>query len=261
MIGFIGGGNMAEAIIRGLVEKETGIIVSDRRQERLAFLRDNYGVQTTPDNLEVCQRASLIVLAVKPQNMKEVLEEIRPAIEEGHLIVSIAAGIRLLWISEMLNTDRVIRVMPNCAALFGESMTVLSPHKGVTESDLKRVEEVFRSVGDVMVMEEEKMDTVTALSGSGPAYVAEFVESLVEAAVREGITHEDALNLVLQTLRGALRLLSEGIGTQELKRMVTSPGGTTAEALYSLDRGGFRATVKEALRAAKRRSEELSKGR
>ncbi len=235
--------------------------MSDRRQKRLAFLRDNYGVQTTPDNLEVCQRASLIVLAVKPQNMKEVLEEIRPAIEEGHLIVSIAAGIRLLWISEMLNTDRVIRVMPNCAALFGESMTVLSPHKGVTESDLKRVEEVFRSVGDVMVMEEEKMDTVTALSGSGPAYVAEFVESLVEAAVREGITHEDALNLVLQTLRGALRLLSEGIGTQELKRMVTSPGGTTAEALYSLDRGGFRATVKEALRAAKRRSEELSKGR
>jgi pyrroline-5-carboxylate reductase len=240
MIGFIGGGNMAEAIIGGIKEGRQNIVVSDKK--------------------EVCKVSDLILLAVKPQNMDEVVKEIRDLLHEEHLVVSIAAGIGLNWLCDNLQSRRVIRVMPNTPALVGEGMSVVSPAGEVSEEDIQRVMDIFGSIGDVIIMDETKMDAVTALSGSGPAFVAEFIEAMIEAGVREGIAYQEASRLVVQTVKGTVEMLKTGISTHEIKKMVTSPGGTTAEGLYRLQKGSLKATLKEAIEGARRRSQELSRG-
>ncbi len=259
MTGFIGGGNMAEAIIKGLLDVSAEkVVVSDRSRERLDYLRERYGIRTTGDNREILSLSDVVVLAVKPQDMEALVEEIRGAITGEHLIISIAAGIRLSYLAERLDTQRLIRVMPNTPAFVGEGMSVLSPAEGTGKEDLERAADIFRSVGKVLVLGEEKMDAVTALSGSGPAFFAYFLESMVEAGVRAGLDASDALTLVLQTASGTVKMLAEGRTPAGLKEMVTSPGGTTAEGLYRLDRNALKAAVKEAVEAAARRAEEIS---
>jgi len=259
MIGFIGGGNMAEAIVNGLKDKNIKIIISDKKEERLNYLGKNYNVITTKDNKKVCYEADLIIIAVKPQNIAEVLKEIKGCINDKHLIVSIVAGIRLSYISNILGSKNIVRVMPNTPALIGEGMSVISTEEAISKEKLDKVLDIFKAVGKVVKIEESKMDIVTALSGSGPALFAYFIEAIVEAGVREGITYENALFLTLQTALGTIKMLQNGKDTNELKKMVTSPGGTTAECLYELDKGKLKATVKDALKSAKKRAEELSK--
>ena len=251
---------MAEAIISGLRSAgKDKIIVSDKRAERMDYLQKRYRVVTSADNREVVSLSDVIVLAVKPQQMEEVIDEIKGEITDRHLIISIAAGIGLSYLSEWLNTKRLIRVMPNSPALVGEGMSVISPMKGVRKKDLKTVVDIFRSVGQTMILSEEKIDVVTALSGSGPAFFAYYIESMVEAGVRMGLSASDALSLTLQTASGTIKMLKEGETPAGLKQMVTSPGGTTAEGLYWLERNSMKAAVKEAVEAATRRAEELSR--
>jgi len=257
--GFIGGGNMAEAIINGLPGASGDrIVVSDKSEERLDYLKKKYRVKTTTDNREVLSMSDVIILAVKPVDIGDVTAEIRDGVTDGHLVVSIAAGVKLEYLSGRLNIKRLIRVMPNAPAFVGEGMSVVSPLEGIKKKDLKTVLDMFRTVGEVLVLGEDKMDAVTALSGSGPAFFAYFVESMAEAGVRMGLSASDALVLTLQTASGTIKMLREGQTPAELKQMVTSPGGTTAEGLYILERNSLKAAVKEAVEAAARRAEELS---
>ncbi len=262
MIGFIGGGSMAEAIINGLLAV-TGeeIIVSDKSRERLDYLKERYLVKTAFGNRDVLSSADVVVLAVKPGDVTDVATEVREAVTGRHLFVSIAAGVRLDYLSEQLGTGRLIRVMPNAPAFVGEGMSVVSPMSGVGKEDIETVVEMFRAVGEVLVLDEDKMDAVTALSGSGPAFFAYFVEAMAEAGVRMGLSASDALVLTLQTAAGTIRMLREGRTTAGLKQMVTSPGGTTAEGLYRLDRNSVKAALQEAVEAAARRAGELSRRR
>jgi len=260
MTGFIGGGNMAEAIINGLLGvSRGGIIVSDKSRERMLYLKKRYRVKTASDNREVLSSADVVVLAVKPGDIADVADEIREAVTERHLFVSIAAGIRLAYLSERLKTRRLIRVMPNAPAFVGEGMSVVSAMKGIKRKDLKTAMDMFKTVGEVLVLSEDKMDAVTALSGSGPAFFAYFVESMAEAGVRMGLSAPDALVLTLQTASGTVKMLRKGQTPAGLKQMVTSPGGTTAEGLYRLEKNSLKAAVKEAVEAAARRAEELSR--
>jgi pyrroline-5-carboxylate reductase len=260
MTGFIGGGNMAGALIAGIrrSDRKARIIVSDRRAERLEELRSLYRVKTTGNNRDVCEKADVLVIAVKPQNLDELLSEIREYIEARHLIVSIVAGVRSERIKSALETDRVVRTMPNTPAFVGEGMTVISPSKGVRKSELRKVVSLFQSVGKTLMLDESMMDLVTALSGSGPAFFALFIDSMIEGGVRLGLARKDAEALAIQTALGTVRLIESGISPSALKMMVTSPGGTTAEGLYVLEGHAVKAAVMEALEAAAARSMELS---
>ncbi|VAX31904.1 Pyrroline-5-carboxylate reductase [hydrothermal vent metagenome] len=259
MTGFIGGGNMAEAIINGLLGASGDrIIVADKKKERLDYLKKRYRIKTTADSREVLSAADVVILAVKPADIGDVTAEIRDGVTDRHLVVSIAAGVKLEYLSGRLKTKRLFRVMPNAPAFAGEGMSVVSPLEGTRKKDLKTVVDMFRTVGEVMVLSEDRMDAVTALSGSGPAFFAYFVESMAEAGVRIGLSASDALALTLQTALGTIKMLKQGQTPAELKQMVTSPGGTTAEGLYRLERNSLKAAVKEAVEAAARRAEELS---
>ncbi|RMG72286.1 MAG: pyrroline-5-carboxylate reductase [Nitrospirae bacterium] len=260
MIGFIGGGNMAEAIIRGLLSKEkVQIVVSDKNPRRLNHLKKNYGVKTKRSNREVVKAADTLLLCVKPQQMAEVLEEIAPLVSRDKLVVSIAAGIRLEMIIDALGTDRVVRVMPNTPAFVGEAMSGISPSSGVSKADVDTVVGIFERIGSVVVVDEDKMDALTALSGSGPAFVAYFIESMAEAGVRMGLTFDEALKLTLKTFSGTCSMIEQGLSPWELKRMVTSPAGTTAEGLYVMEASGLKGIIKSAIEAATERAAALSR--
>lgn len=256
MIGFIGGGNMAEAILAGLGPKAKEMAVSDVNEERLKYLKESYGVRTFKDNRTLTMDSDVIVLAVKPQQLPEVIGEVSSALK-GKLVVSIAAGIGLDYLIGKIGHGRVIRVMPNTAALVRQSMTVLSPGPEVTEEDITIAKDIFGAVGQVLILKEELMDTVTALSGSGPAFVAYFVQALIEGGVREGLSLEDSRKLVLQTIQGTIKLIESGRSPTQVIEMVSSPGGTTVEGLFVLDQGRLRATIKKAIRAAREKAQQL----
>jgi pyrroline-5-carboxylate reductase len=260
MIGFIGGGNMAEAIISGL--KSSGkkdIILFDTNPRRLDYMKEHYNVKIGTSNQDILNNARLIVLAVKPQHIDNVLDEIKEAVSKEHLFVSIAAGISISYITEKLGTERVVRVMPNTPALVREGMSVLTFPERISKKEKGVVLKIFQSIGRVIELGEQYMDAVTALSGSGPAFFAHFIESMVEAGVRMGIPYEDSLILTIQTAIGTIRLLESGKSTFELKKMVTSPGGTTAEGLFVMDHGALKAIVKDAIEAATIKSRQLSR--
>lgn len=260
MIGFVGGGNMAEALIRGMVEEGMrDIVVSDPSDERRAHLEKRYGVRTTADNTEAVRDSEVVVLAVKPQQMEEVLNEIAPAVTAEHTVVSIAAGITIKFIQERLGSDRVVRAMPNMAAQVGEGMTALALCECFTGRAMNLVREMFMASGRVVVLPEKYIDAVTALSGSGPAFVALFAGAMAEAGERAGLSHEDALALAVQTLKGTAELLDEGLEPRKLIEKVRSPGGTTAEGLKVFEQRGLEEIVFEALEAARRRAGELSR--
>lgn len=265
-IGFIGGGNMAEAMIRGLVRG--GHVPSDRvaasgpRTERLDELKREYGIDTTTNNRELVQRCGIVVLAIKPQIMDKVLREITDQINPATLVVSIAAGVDTETIEESLPDGmRVVRAMPNTPALVGAGATAISPGKHASQADLTVARALFDAVGITVELEELHLDAVTGLSGSGPAYIFLILEALADAGVKVGLSRRNAQRLAAQTVMGSAKLLLE---TDEhpgkLKDMVTSPGGTAIAGLHTLEQGGLRTTLINAVETATKRARELGRG-
>lgn len=259
-IGFIGGGNMAEAIIKGMhAHGMKKIMVSEPREVRRHYLNHHYGLETTDSNNNVVKSCDIIFLAVKPQTMQAVIDEISPDITEDKTIVSIAAGITLEYLTSRLKTKKIIRAMPNTPALVQESMSVLSLCECFSDRDISTVREIFMSIGNVMMLPEKQMDAVTALSGSGPAFLALFIEAMVEGGIKAGLSKDDAFALAIQTVSGTLKLLETGMSPSRLREMVTSPGGTTAAGLKIFEKKSLSEIVIAAIEAAKKRAEELGK--
>jgi len=264
-IGFIGGGNMAEALIKGMLQssrfKVQDIIVSEPRGERRRELQQNYGIKTIDSNKELVAACNIIILAIKPQNMNSVLDEISELVTEEKTVVSIAAGITFAHLSSRLKTKRLIRVMPNTPALVQEGMAVMSLCECFSDPSIAIVREIFMSTGKVITLPEKYMDVVTALSGSGPAFIALFAEAMIEGGIKRGLSKDDAIILTTQTLLGTVKLLETGITPQRLREMVTSPGGTTAAGLEIFEKHGFRDIIDSAVEAAINRSKELGGGK
>ena len=263
-IAFIGGGNMAEALIRGLIAsgtvKSDHILVTDVSVDRLAHLHQTYGVMQK-GNVEAAREADIIILCVKPQVVERVLAEIASAVDAKKLVISIAAGIVIAKIEKGLKeSSHVVRVMPNTPALVLAGAAALAGGKNATSGDLALTQSIFNSVGRAVIVEEKLMDAVTGLSGSGPAYVFMIIDALSDAGVKAGLPRQLALELAAQTVYGAAKMVLE---TKEhpgkLRDMVTSPGGTTIEGLHALEKGKLRATLMNAVEAATMRSRELGK--
>lgn len=261
VIGFIGGGNMAEAMIKGIVQSGLkDIIVSEPRDDRRTYLEKTYGIKVTSDNREIVRNSHIIILAVKPQNMDDVTNGITDLISNDKIIISIAAGITLSYLSSRLNkTSKIIRVMPNTPALVQEGMSVLSMFECIADKEMVFIRDIFMSIGKVLVLPEKYMDAVTALSGSGPAFIALFVESMIEAGVAVGLSRENAAELAIQTLIGTAKLLETGMPPDKLREMVTSPGGTTAAGLGVFEQKGLKNIVTAVIEAARDRSKELGR--
>ncbi|NIQ39625.1 MAG: pyrroline-5-carboxylate reductase [Proteobacteria bacterium] len=262
-VGFIGAGNMAEAMIRGLLQGGAStpgnIIASDVREDRLSFIHELFEVSICEQNSDVVKQSDLVILAVKPQIMKTVLIELTDHLDMSKLIISIAAGISLATIESHLKRDlRLIRAMPNIAALVLESATAICPGKHATAEDLKLAKAIFDSIGKTVVIEEGLMDAITGLSGSGPAYLFLIIDAMADAGVKVGLSRDNALTLSAQTVLGAAKLLIEtGEHPGRLKDLVTSPGGTAIAGLHTLEEGGLRTTLINAVEMATRRSREL----
>ncbi len=263
MIVFIGAGNMAGALIRGLVDTSTSkadrILAADPDTARLEALASTLGVHTTSDNAKALRRADIVILATKPQVFRELLPEVARELRPESLVISIAAGVSNSILEGTLHRGaRVVRTMPNTPALVGAGATAISGGTQATEADLSLAERLFQSVGLTVRVPEAQMDAVTGLSGSGPAYVFAMIEALRDAGVGEGLDEGVALELAAQTVFGAAKLLREQDESPEvLRERVTSPGGTTRAGLDSLQESGFAQTMVGAVRAATRRSAEL----
>ncbi len=261
---FIGGGRMAEALIKGIIQ--AGIIpanhisVVDPDPARRHVLADLFNVSALEDADTVWEECKIIILAVKPQIIPEVLEDYRNQVNKSHLIISIAAGVPLAVLEGKLagSGARIIRVMPNTPAIVLEGASALSPSARATDEDVELAKMIFDAVGKCVVLNENNLDAVTGLSGSGPAYVFSFIEALVDAGIKEGLTKPVAETLVLQTIVGSVKLAMEsGEHPAQLRAMVTSPGGTTIAGLHELERAGFQGIVMDAVGKATERSREL----
>jgi pyrroline-5-carboxylate reductase len=264
-VGFIGGGNMAEALIRGLIDSgntPASIHVSEPMAARRRVLKRRFRVNVSSSNLDVCESADVVFLAVKPQIMGEVLEELQGKIGRRQLVVSIAAGVPLKRLEKGLGGDaKVVRVMPNTPCLLGRGASVLCGGRKATSTDLRFAKSLFETVGLAEVVGQEKLlDAVTGLSGSGPAYVYLFAESLIDGGVRAGLDRDLAAKLAFQTIAGAAEMMLEtGRPPADLRKAVSSPGGTTLAGLARLAKGRFAQTVGAAVAAATRRSKELGR--
>ncbi len=263
-IGFIGGGNMAEALIKGLLAGGVpagDILVGEPLAARGEQLLSRYGVAVTGSNAEVVQKSDVVLLAVKPQTASFVLQEISSVSAPARLYISIMAGVTIATMEALLPTgSRVVRVMPNTPALVLEGASAISSGSLVSSDELALTRRILELVGKTWVVEEKLLDAVTGLSGSGPAYVLTFIEALADAGVKNGIPRDIAAGLAVQTVYGTARLLREtGEHPAILREKVTSPGGTTIAGLHILDRDGFRGTVINAVDAATARSRELGK--
>ncbi len=260
---FIGGGQMAEALIKGILKKgiltEKDIFCSEPLDERRQYLEKQYSIKTFSDNCEAIKDANAILLAVKPQVIDAVLKELSAAISKKHLIISIAAGVSLKKLEKLLGEKRrIIRVMPNTPALVLEGAAAISKGTFSSKEDLDAALELFSWVGKAVEVPESLMDAVTGLSGSGPAYCFLFIEALIQAGIREGLPRPTATLLAIQTVLGSAKMCIETKRhPAELISMVTSPGGTTIHGLYELERSGVSGIVMDAVRSATKRSKEL----
>jgi pyrroline-5-carboxylate reductase len=264
VVGFIGAGNIGEVLIRGLIESgkvdKTDIIASDASPERLGYIASTYGIRATSSNVELAESASIIIIAVKPQNIDNLLEELSSSSHENHLFISIAAGITTEKLAKkMHHKSGIIRVMPNAPASVLAGIAAIYPGRNISPVDLERAVSIFECVGRAVIIKNEAlMDVVTGLSGSGPAYVFMMIESLSDAGVQLGISRKEASLLAAQTVYGAAKMLLEtGKHPSELKDIVATPGGTTFAGLKSLEKGNFRSTIMDAVEAATLRSREL----
>jgi pyrroline-5-carboxylate reductase len=262
-LSFIGGGNMGEAIIAALLEKKraipTGITVSDVSPARLDYLAGKYGVLTRAENLDAIAGAEIIVLSVKPQQFPEVAKDIKGQLGNGQLVISIMAGVGIGKLVEALGYGTIVRAMPNTPAQIGYGISGWTATPAVTEVQKGQAKIILGAMGREIYFEDEKhLDMVTAVSGSGPAYCFLFAEALTEAAVSIGLPKGIGERLVLQTMLGSAHLWENSTKpAAELRRAVTSKGGTTERALEVFEKGGFVELVREAVRAAYRRAEEL----
>jgi pyrroline-5-carboxylate reductase len=265
-IGFIGSGNMAEALIRGIITarvyKPTNIFISDIRPQRIKQLVKKYKVRPAKNNKELAGKADIVVLSVKPQNMTEALESIKGAVSSKKLVISIAAGVKVSRIAKILGNVAIVRAMPNTPALIGEGASALFANAKAKRM-LKRAKAIFSAVGQAVIVEnEELIDAVTAVSGSGPAYYFLLMEEMIKAAGKLGLNKDAAKDLVLQTVKGAALLAVEadrrGESPVQLRQKVTSPGGTTEAALKVLAKGRFGPLIASAIKKACDRSRQLS---
>lgn len=262
-IGFIGGGNMAGALIRGLLAGKTmtpdQIRVSDLKSERLDELARTYGVETTTDNEQLARWADVVVIAVKPQIVDRILSPLSASMSDADLVISIAAGVPIEALEARLPEGaRVVRAMPNTAAIALAGATAIAPGTHATAGDLEVAKALFDAVGRCVVLDESLLDAVTGLSGSGPAYVMVMIEALADGGVKVGLGRDTALLLAAQTVYGAAKLqLETGEHPGRLKDMVTSPGGTAIAGLHTLESGGLRRTLIDAVEAASTRAAEL----
>ena len=275
--GFIGAGNMAEAFIgavtRAGIIPSTMIYASDVNSERLNMLKKTYGISVMDDNFKIFSMCDIIVLAVKPQQMSDVLSHITSRneydIERRKIVISIAAGVTLGKLESFLYAPLereksgilpIIRVMPNTPALVLAGISGMTPNRNAVPDDICTTRTILEAMGKVIEFKEEALDAVTALSGSGPAYVFYLVESMIQGGIDMGLDPYDASILTLTTLKGSVALIEEiGESPELLRRRVTSPGGTTEEAFKVLDRKRVKETIIEAMAAAARRSKELSR--
>ncbi|MCK5835991.1 MAG: pyrroline-5-carboxylate reductase [Desulfobacula sp.] len=263
-IGFIGGGNMGEALISGLVlskaAKPGNIICSDISREALEEIQKKYKISITTNNVEVAEKAEIIVYATKPQILGSVLNETAPALDKSKLIISIAAGVPLAAIAAGLGKElRLIRSMPNICAFVKESATAIAAGEFVEEGDVDLARAIFDSVGEtVFIQENILMDAFTGLSGSGPAYIFTIVDAMADGGVKMGLSRKDSLFLSTQTVLGAARMLLESKEHPgQLKDRVASPGGTAIAGIHTLEQGGLRTTLINAVESATKRSKEL----
>lgn len=263
-IGFIGGGNMAEALISGLLAKRqippSRIVVFDPVPHRQRHLKKQFRVRIAKNNCELVKQVNVIVLAVKPQVIKKVLTEIQPEIKRSHLVISIAAGIDTVLLHRYLGKEaHIIRTMPNTPALIGCGITGLYATAAIRSTDKKRAQAIFSSVGEVIFVNKERdLDWVTALSGSGPAYLFFFLESLTAAGIKGGLKKKVASRLALVTVRGAAALAAQSRHSfKTLRTQVISKGGTTEAALKVLKQRKWGNSLVDAVKAAARRAREL----
>ena len=265
ILAFIGSGQMAEAMIAGLVDKNImspeQIIAAGPRKERARELTARYGIRTTTDNQEAAAEGNIIVLSVKPQVIDDVLPD--GHVEHAELLLSIAAGVPLDHLVTHFNNPRFARAMPNTPAKIGEGITVWTTTHAVNEEQQEQARIILKAFGDeVFVEKEDYLDMATALSGTGPAYVFMFLEAMVDAGVHLGFSRRVARQLVLQTTFGAVKYAMESHDhLASLRNQVTSPGGTSAEALYYMERGGFRNVLSRSVWAAYQRSVALGGGK
>jgi pyrroline-5-carboxylate reductase len=264
-IGFIGGGQMAEALIKGLLLSKTltpdQINVAEPIVQRRTYITDTYSLHCSPDAKDIIDQCDFVVLAVKPQVMAAVLTDIKTLISR-QIIVTIAAGLPLSFYSDTLGSADipVIRVMPNTPALILEGASALCRNDKVSDRDLDFANKLFASIGTTTVVDEKLMDGVTGLSGSGPAYVFSFIEALIDGGIKVGLSRDVAEELAIQTVIGSARLVKEtGKHPAVLRAQVTSPGGTTIAALQLLENSGFNGIIMEAVEASCKRSHELGK--
>lgn len=265
-IGFIGAGNMAEALIKGilgagLAEPDNVFVTNKEKRERLFYLQDTWGVRISEDREKVISDAQVVILAAKPNDMPHVMTEVKELITENQLVISVAAGITLSWLESHLKPGvPVIRTMSNTSCQVKEAATAMSLGTFATESNRFLADAIFGSIGLVVVVPEESIDAVTGLSGSGPAYVYLMLESLVEAGMNVGLPREIAKDLAVQTVFGAAKMVKDtGCDPSELRAKVASPGGTTMAALSVLEKAGFSNTLVSAVQQATLRSKELGR--
>ena len=263
-IGFLGAGQMAEAIARGLIQAKVfssgDLFVSDPLPTRRSVF-ESFGVRVTRDNLAVAGQCATLLVAVKPQNLEVLLAEIGPALTRDHLLITICAGCSTGLFEEAAREPlRVVRVMPNLPVRVRKGAAALCAGRHATPADMALARKIFEATGSVVTVEESLMDAVTALSGSGPAYFYFLVEVMIEAGCREGLPADVARELAIQTARGAAEMMAvEDAPPEELRRRVTSRGGTTEAAFRSMERAGVREALLEAIAAAAARSHELGR--
>ncbi len=267
-IAFIGPGVMAEAMIAGLIRQSVAppeaMTAAGPTEERLVYLSQKYGITFTPVNAEAARQADVVVLAVKPQRLDKVMSGMRGVIQPEALVLSIVAGAAIDQMREGFGHDKIVRSMPNTPAQIGEGITVWTAAEPVTDEQHAMAQQILRALGEEIYVEDESyLNMATALSGTGPAYVYMFMEAMVDAGVHLGFPRRIAEQLVAQTVRGSVdfyRINEEHIHLARLRNQVTSPGGTSAAALYYLEKAGFRTAISRAIWAAFERSRELGKG-
>jgi len=265
-VAFLGGGKMGEALVSGLIRSggrnPDEIMVTARREERVRELAERNGVAATLSNPEAVEWAETVVLTVKPQDIEALLGQIAEHVTPEHLVVSFAAGVRTSFVEKHLPDEvPVVRVMSNVPVMVDEAMSVISSGSHATDAHLAIAEELLGYVGKVLRLKETHLDAVTATSGSGPAYFFLLAEAMIEACILLGLSRDVATELIVQTMLGSAKMLRDtGKHPVELREMVTSPGGTTIEAIRRLEEAGVRAAFLNAIDAARKRGEELARG-
>lgn len=262
-IGFIGCGNMASAMIGGILKNKMmsvdEIIGSTSKQESLNKIKETYGICTTLDNCEVARKSDLIVLAVKPVYYQQVIGQIKDEITPEKVVITIAPGKTLAWLDEVCEKPiKAVRTMPNTPALVGEGITGVCANSRVTPEELDKVCKVLSACGQTEIISEPMMDVVVSVSGSAPAYVFMFIEAMADAAVADGMPRKQAYKFAAQAVLGSAKMVLEtGRHPGELKDMVCSPGGTTIEAVRVLEEKGFRSAVIEAMKACVKKARDM----